>query len=109
MEAHEEERLARTESAFRKVNEGIDAGRGLKDSQAEIGFVCECGRLGCTQMLRVKVSEYEAVRGSGRRFIVAPGHQAPEGEVVVETADGYLVTEKTGVAGERAEQLDPRA
>lgn len=108
MEAREEEKLARTESAFRKVNEGIDAGRGLTDAEAEIDFVCECGRLGCTQMLRVKVAEYEVVRSSGRRFIVAPGHVAEFGETVVETGDGYVVTEKTGAAGERAEQLDPR-
>ena len=107
-EAQSEEQLARNESAFRKVNEGIDAGRGLTDAEEVISFVCECGRLGCTEMLDVTVSTYQSVRSSGRQFIVRPDHVDAESERVVEQADGYVVTEKTGRAGEKAEELDPR-
>lgn len=108
MEAQGEQQIARNESAFRKVNEGIDAGRGLTDADQVLSFVCECGRLGCTEMISLSVSEYQAVRSSGRRFIVRPDHVAEQAERVVERQDGYVVAEKTGIAGERAEQLDPR-
>ena len=107
-EAQSDEQLARNESAFRKVNEGIDAGRGLTDADRMISFVCECGRLGCTEMIEVAVSDYQRVRGSGRRFIVRPGHVDDATERVVGEGDGYVVTEKTGRAGEKAEELDPR-
>ena len=107
-EAQSDEQLARNESAFRKVNEGIDAGRGLTGADQVIAFVCECGRLGCTEMMDVSVSAYQAVRSSGRKFIVRPGHVDPGTERVVAEHDGYVVTEKTGVAGEKAEELDPR-
>jgi hypothetical protein len=107
-EAQSEHRAARNESAFRKVNEGIDAGRGLTGADQVLSFVCECGRLGCTEMLEVSVSHYQAVRSSGRQFIVRPDHVDPATERVVEHREGYTVTEKTGVAGEKAEELDPR-
>ena len=108
-EAQHEQQLARNESAFRKVNEGIDAGRGLTGADAVLSFVCECGRLGCSEMISLTVGDYQAVRSSGRHFLLVPGHVSPEAEVVVEEHGGYVVTEKTGVAGEVAEQLDPRA
>jgi hypothetical protein len=108
MEAQGEEQQARNESAFRKVNEGIDAGRGLTEVDQLLSFVCECGRLGCTEMISLSVSTYQSVRSSGRRFIVRPDHVEPEAEKVVEHGDGYVVTEKTGIAGEKAEELDPR-
>ena len=103
-----DERLAQNESRFRKVNEGIAAGRGLRDVDAELAFVCECGRLGCTDILSVSVGEYEGVRKSGRRFIVSAGHVDPIAEVVVREADGHAVVEKLGAAGEAADERDPR-
>lgn len=107
-EAQGQEQQARNESAFRKVNEGIDAGRGLTGADQVMSFVCECGRLGCTEMIEVSVSDYQAVRRSGRQFIVRPDHVTPAAEEVVEERDGYVVTRKTGIAGEKAEELDPR-
>ena len=107
-EAQSDEQLARNESAFRKVNEGIDAGRGLTGADQLIAFVCECGRLGCTEMIELSVSAYQRVRSSGRQFIVRPGHEDLASERVVDQGNGYVVTEKTGVAGEKAEELDPR-
>ena len=107
-EAQQEQQLARNESAFRKVNEGIDAGRGLTGADQVLSFVCECGRLGCSEMVSLSVGAYQAVRSSGRQFIVRPAHVSLEAEVVVEEHEGYVVTEKTGVAGEIAEELDPR-
>ena len=103
-----DERLARNESRFRLVNEGIAAGRGLRDVEARLSFVCECGQLGCTEILSVSVGEYEAIRRSGRRFLVAPGHVDRVSEVVVREADDHAVVEKLGDAGDTADDLDPR-
>jgi hypothetical protein len=103
-----EERLARNESRFRKVNEGIAAGGGPRDVDAELPVVCECGQLGCNDVLAVKVAEYEAVRHSGRRFIVTPGHVDAEAEVVVRELASHAVVEKVGEAGDVAEVHDPR-
>jgi hypothetical protein len=109
MSAEDEQRqLARNESRFRKVNEGIDAGRGLRDVDDALSFVCECGQLGCTSLIEVSVSAYEAVRSSGRRFILRPDHVDPRTERVVDEGDGYVVAEKVGVAGVEAQERDPR-
>jgi hypothetical protein len=102
------QRLARNESRFRKVNESIDAGRGLRAADESLPVVCECGRLGCTEVIEVPVGEYERVRASGRRFIVCPDHVADELEHVVERAEGHVVVEKEGRAAAAAERADPR-
>jgi hypothetical protein len=103
-----EERLARNESRFRTVNEGIAVGGAPRDVGAELPVVCECGQLGCNDVLSVTVGEYEAVRQSGRQFIVRPGHSDPELEVVVHETPSHAVVEKLGDAAKTAEALDPR-
>jgi hypothetical protein len=76
------------------VNEAIERGRRPDDDDAT--FVCECGRIGCTQKLRLRRSEYEAVRDSFNRFIVVPGHEIPDVDEVIARADGCLVARKQG-------------
>jgi hypothetical protein len=100
---------SQSESRSRKVNEGIDAGRGLADVQRRLSFVCECGRLGCSEVIRLTIGEYERVRSSGRRFVVAPDHVDPEIDEVIEEAPDHVVVEKLGGAADRAEARDPRA
>jgi len=92
------------EATFRKVNEGISAG---SDDQRMV-FACECGRLGCNQLVELSRSEYDAVREHPRRFFVLAGHELLDIERVVARHDGYLVVEKVGHAGELAERTDPR-
>ena len=60
------------------------------------------------RMIELTSTEYERIRGHPRRFIVLPGHELPEIEEVVETADGYVVVEKRGAAGRHAAAEDPR-
>lgn len=103
-----QERLARNESVFRKVNEGIERGQWPGEEDSPVSFRCECARLGCNELLELSVHEYEQVRANGRRFIVRPGHEQPEVEMVVETRPGYVVVEKLDQAGEAAEATDPR-
>jgi hypothetical protein len=104
-----QERLGANESVFREINEAIERGQWPGDEAHEVGFRCECARLGCNRMLELPVSAYEKVRAHPRRFIIVPGHQVPDIETVVEEFSGYAVVEKRGAAGERAERSDPRA
>ncbi len=101
-------RLAANEDVFRQVNEGIDRGQWPGDPDSPIAFRCECARLGCNILLGLPTSEYRRIRANPRRFFLAPGHELPEIERVVERHGGHLVVEKTGEAGDRAEILDAR-
>ena|SRR5947209_6571146 len=103
-----EQRMAANEDMFREVNEGIARGQWPGDS-APVAFRCECARLGCTDLLKIPLTEYERVRQHPRRFIVRLGHEVPAVEAVVERGEDYLVVEKRGEAGEVAETLDPRS
>jgi hypothetical protein len=103
-----DDRIARNEAIFRDVNEALKRGRWPGD-QARIAFRCECARLGCSRLIELTSEEYEHVRTNPRWFVVAAGHEAPEGETVVEGHDVYLVVEKLGEAGMIAEATDPRS
>lgn len=103
-----QQRLARNESVFRQINEGIERGQWPGEEDSPVGFRCECARLGCTEVIEISVREYEHVRDSPRRFIVLPGHERLEAEIVVERRPGYLVVEKVDQAGTIAAQADPR-
>ena len=102
-------RIGRNEATFRDVNEAIRAGRWPGEENAPVAFRCECAKLGCSRMLELSAVEYEAVRANPRRFFVAPGHEAPSTEEVVEVHDGYVVVEKRDEAGRIAEETDPRS
>jgi hypothetical protein len=103
-------RIARTESLFRDVNECIaEAAREFGSSYAE--FVCECADPACSERFAAHLEEYDAVRADGRRFLVAPGHEEPKYERVIEDEDEHRIVQKDKdekVARE-AVKLDPRA
>lgn len=103
-----EERIGFNEAAFRAVNEGINAGRGLRGTGDSVGFLCECGRLGCNTVIELTVGQYEALRRHPRRFATMPGHEFPEEETILERHPGYQVVEKLDAAASVAEATDPR-
>ena len=104
-----QERLARNEALFREVNERVRAIATVHGRDAHVyEFFCECSNTDCTFQLRSTLSEYEAVRAHGDRFLIAPEHALPEIEVVIERTDAWWVVEKQGETGELAERLDPR-
>lgn len=91
---------------FREVNETVsDAARGRG---GPIIFLCECGDPGCAESVTLTGAEYERVRAVATHFLVRPGHVIPDIETVVERAETYWVVEKTGEAGEVAEETEPR-
>ena len=103
------ERIARNEAIFRDVNEAIEAGRWPGEESSPIAFRCECGRLGCSRLIELTSAEYEEIRSHPRRFLIAPDHEMPETEDVVERRRDYQVVQKREAAGEMAEAKDPRS
>ena len=102
-------RMARTEAAFREVNEAI-AETAARFESDEADFICECADPRCAHRVNADLEEYEEVRSEGTHFLLAPGHHEPEVEQVVERTEEYDVVEKVApVMARIVSQLNPRA
>ena len=108
MESGSVERLAKNEAFFRQVNERIKDVANAFDDGESYEFLCECSDPICTARISLKPSEYEWVRANPTRFVLAPGHAAPQVEHIVARDADHVVVEKHGVAGTVAAELDPR-
>jgi len=108
MNEESERRLARNEILFRDTNEAIERGQWLADSGKHVRFRCECSRLDCNRAVPITLADYEQVRRFPRRFVLAPGHEMPEIETVVDRGEDHVVVEKKDAAGETAAAADPR-
>jgi hypothetical protein len=105
------ERAAMNQLLFRDINERMKNLESGFSVLVPVGaWICECANDACAERVQMSAEEYEAIRSSGTRFLVAPSneHVWPDVERVVESTDHYWVVEKTGDAGELAERLDPR-
>lgn len=105
-----EERLARNEALFREVNERIEQ-HALRDGTDvhEYEFFCECSNIDCVLRLSMPLRVYEDVRSDPTHFVVAPGHELPEIEVVIRRTLGYQIVKKDGDAGRLVIARDPRS
>jgi hypothetical protein len=104
-----QERAARNEALFRRVNERVEeVNRAFDTILDDADFVCECADVDCIEKIRMTLPEYEALRSEATRFAVKPGHLAPAAERVIEERAGYVIVQKLGRAAERARELDPR-
>ena len=84
---------------MRAVNEQIaelsESAGGWAEPDHQFDFQCECGqRDGCESRVVMTRAAYERVRAQRDRFAIAPGHQTPEIECVVEAGDTYLIVDK---------------
>ena len=108
-----EKRLARNETLYREANERVaEVAAQLLEGETDApgGFICECDAADCTELIPLTLAEYEAIRAVPIRFAVAPGHELPEIETVVERQSAYLVVEKRDdEAQDVARETDPRA
>jgi hypothetical protein len=99
------------EALFREVNErilGLSEHFDLREETMHI--VCECADSSCTQQLEVALPAYERVRGDPLLFFVQPGHELPDLEDVVESAEAYdVVRKRPGTPSRTAEETDPRS
>jgi hypothetical protein len=111
------DRVGKNEAIFREVNERIEEVSGsflrlegdwVAGEEPTVDFVCECGRVDCTDQVTMTLEAYEAVRAHPTRFLVVAGHEASKFERVVEQTPDYFVVEKFGEAARVAEEQDPR-
>lgn len=108
MTEHIEERKARTESAFREVNERI-AENARRFDAGSTEFICECDDPQCTARVEATLEEYEDVRANGAQFLLAPGHGDGAIERTVLEKPAFDVVEKMSrVARAVARRLNPR-
>lgn len=103
------DRLARTESLFRDVNERIaEASERFDAHEAE--FMCECSDATCAERLEVPLDEYEAVREDATTFLLNPDHVDGRVEQIVRRRRGYAIVQKVDkVVARIVRELDPRA
>ena len=101
--------MARTESAFREVNEAI-AETAARFEAVEADFICECADAQCAHRVTADLEDYESVRSEATRFILAPDHHQPEVERIVERTGEFDVVEKVPPLMRRiVRRLNPRA
>jgi hypothetical protein len=106
--SEEAEKIARTESLFREVNERI-AETADQFELDETKFVCECSDPSCTERIDATLEQYESVRADGATFLLANGHQDERVEGVVEAGGEAAVVEKRHPFVEPlVRALDPR-
>jgi hypothetical protein len=110
MAEERQRRLALNEAVVREVNEAVE--KIAADWYAEdepVMFRCECADATCDAQLPLLREDYEWVRASPARFVVAPGHEDLELERVVRELEGVRVVEKVGPGQAVAEDTDPRS
>jgi hypothetical protein len=71
----------------RQIEDAVPAGE-------PVPFLCECMDELCMARVEMTMGDYRHVRASDDTFTVAPGHAAPDGEVVVEKKGGFHVVRK---------------
>jgi hypothetical protein len=89
----EAEKIARTESLFREVNERIAESAERFDAD-ETKFVCECADATCTERVEATLEEYERIREDGATFLLVNGHEDERAEAVIRTDGERAVVEK---------------
>jgi hypothetical protein len=105
----DQERMARTEAAFREVNEAI-AETAARFEAEEADFICECADPQCAHRVTADLEDYQLVRSDGTHFLLASGHHEPEVERVVDRTEDFDVVEKVAPLMRRiVRRLNPRA
>lgn len=104
-------RVGFNESIFRQVNEQIESlNQDFGGDMRTMTAICECASGDCAERLEIALAEYEKVRSDPRWYIIVPGHELPEFESVVGSADGYDIVQKhEGGPADLARELDPRS
>jgi len=105
-------RAASNEALFREVNERVkdktEAFSSDADAPALFDFLCECAHESCPDHVQLMMSEYEVVRSEPTHFVLVPGHELPESEIVRTENGRFVVVEKI-VEEAMLERTDPRS
>ena len=82
---------------MREVNERVAelGGQTWAGPEQPLEIHCECGSFpSCEVQIRITPAAYERVRAQDDRFAVAPGHETPEIETVVERGETWVIVDK---------------
>ena len=104
-------REAERQARSRRDNEATARARATANGHAlgSRSFRCECGAPNCTCTIGLTLREYETVRSYATRFVIAPDHENPESERVVEENNRFAVVEEvTADEVKQARKSDPR-
>jgi hypothetical protein len=93
--ASRHDRMRENEELFRTANERLrqQVEDAVPDGQP-VPFLCECMDDLCMARIELTMGDYRHVRASDDTFAVAPGHAAPDGEVVVKERGAFHVVRK---------------
>jgi len=109
MDNRQQAHHAANEDLFRQINERIeDVASEHGPDEHRYEFLCECSNADCTLRVSLSSTAYESVRRDPAQFVLAPGHELPEIEVVALRTKDYQVVRKQGEAAEVATEEDPR-
>jgi hypothetical protein len=103
-------RLAENEARFRAINDRVERDlENVVDDTAELlPFICECAQPTCTATIVLSIAEYERVRSDPVLFAVAPGHEMPDIEDVLERLERYYLIRKHPETWDVVTEMDPR-
>jgi hypothetical protein len=102
----ESEKQVRTRVANESTAQTLAATSGGQSLET---FVCECGDRCCTCAISLTLAQYESVRAHPTHFAIAPDHENPESELVIEESERFAVIEAIGPEARKlARRTDPR-
>jgi hypothetical protein len=102
--AASEHAQAHNQLLFREVNRRTAALSHAEVDATTVSFLCECSDACCTQTVRLSVIEYQELRTSPRRFLVAPEHES--GGRVVRRSPRYSVVERPPAGGHESDSFE---
>jgi hypothetical protein len=103
-----EQRLADNEALFRVANERMASWDEQHADDQHEPYFCECSDTDCTERITLSRAEYEHVRLRSDHFVLKPGHEVPEVEVVVEQGPRWAIVQKNPEVLEQVRRTDPR-
>lgn len=58
-------------------------------------FYCECGRIGCSELLNgLPLTKFREIALTPNRLIVMSGHQMEDWDEIIDDSDGFLVVHR---------------
>jgi hypothetical protein len=70
------------ETRLRNLRIAYTARQHRFDPAIAVPFICECSDARCEELVRLTLGEYTAARDAGGEYIVAPGHQVDNAQII---------------------------
>jgi hypothetical protein len=87
-----EDRKLQNEVIFRDSNERIRRAQlEMQTDGGTVPFICECADIRCHTIVHLTSDEYERIRRESLWFLIAPDHDASDGEVVERTERYWIL------------------